>query len=313
MRGVSDEDIKGRVTKAIIRSGHVDFADRVQVDVQHGRVVLSGTVRSATEKAMAGSAAALVPGVREVLNGLTVSTDGTIHDDELARAAQEALAGSDSLAVRGVGARVEDGVAYLEGEVPTVAQEEEAKRLAGAVKGMEDVVSQLVVGEKAPLEGVLPADDAALASFAAGALSEAGIDLREEQLWAEEGIVHVRAKVRSKEDGQRAIQVLESVPGVRAVRAHFVVRRSETSEDPDEALIARVIHAFRDDGRVSPVQVQLTARDGVVTLSGQVDSIDDQNAAVEVAQRVPGVRQVINRLIITDRTSTRSDDKGLRL
>jgi len=313
VRSIQDEDIRGRVSTALIRDGSVEFADRVKVDVEGGRVLLSGTVRSAAEKASAGRIAALVPGVREVVNALTVFTEGTVSDRELAQAAQRALAAADDPAIQALGVEVVDGVAFLEGEVPTRAQEERAKQIVGAIPGMEDVQSRLNVGRGPAEEVIMPADDAALTSFAAGALSEAGIDLRDEQLWAEEGVIHIKAKVNSEEDAQRVIEVLKGVPGVKNVRAQLVVRRSEASADPDEALAARVIHALQLDGRVSPAQVRVSVHQNVVILSGQVDCVDDQNAAVEVAQRVPGVREVINEIIITDRVSVRSDDKGIRL
>ena len=313
MSQVSDEQIRGQVIASLIRDGHLVFAEGVKVDVEDGRVLLSGIVRSATEKAIAGRLAAMAPGVREVVDRLTVVTDGTISDAELAKAAQEALALADDPALRGLGVKVDDGVAFLEGEVATLAQEEAATRVVGSVKGMEDVVSNLSVAAEAPAGAVLPADDATLVSFASGALAEAGIDLREEQIDAEKGIVYLRGRVRSEEERRRATEVVKAAPGVRGVRNRLVVRLSETSQDPDEALAARVIHAFRDDGRVSPTQVKVSARGGVVTLTGQVDSIDGHNAAVEVARRVPGVRQVVNQVLITDRTSTRSDDKGLEM
>lgn len=313
MRSIQDEDIRGRVSTALIRDGSVEFADRVKVDVEGGRVLLSGTVRSAAEKASAGRIAALVPGVREVVNALTVFTEGAKSDRELAQAAQQALAAADDPAIQALGVEVVDGVAFLEGEVPTRAQEERAKQIVGAIPGMEDVQSRLKVGRGPAEEVIMPADDATLTSFAAGTLSEAGIDLRDEQLWAEEGVIHIKAKVNSEEDAQRVIEVLKGVPGVKNVRAQLVVRRSEASADPDEALAARVIHALQVDGRVSPAQVRVSVHQNVVILSGQVDCVDDQNAAVEVAQRVPGVREVINEIIITDRVSVRSDDKGIRL
>jgi osmotically-inducible protein OsmY len=310
MSQVSDEGIRGSIVEALARDGRVNAADRVQVRVEDGRASLSGTVRSAAEKEAAGLLAALVPGVVEVVNSLTVFTEGAVPDAQLARAAREALAYASDPVLRSLGVDVRDGVAFIMGTVSSLAQRDDAMRLVSAVKGIESVVSNLSIVPVISGETTLAYDDASVVSFVSGALAEARIDLRDESITSNQGVVTLSGSVGSDEEKQRAQEVARGAPGVRSLRANLTVRLSETSQDPDEALAARVLRAFREDGRVSPLQVKVSVRNGVVTLTGQVDSIDRQNAALEAASRAPGVRRVLNQVIIADRTSAASDDKG---
>ena len=66
------EDVKRRIEEALIRTAETD-AKNIQVEVQDGRVVLKGRVRSWYEKEEAKREAWLAPGVHEVVDQLTVT------------------------------------------------------------------------------------------------------------------------------------------------------------------------------------------------------------------------------------------------
>jgi cytidylate kinase len=64
----------------------------------------------------------------------------------------------------------------------------------------------------------------------------------------------------------------------------------------DLALAAHVRSALRQDPRTNGMQVNITGENGVVTLSGLVDSGLEPKHAVEVTAMVPGVTNVVNGL-----------------
>lgn len=82
VRGISDDiaitkrpapaDVRHRIERAFERSAQVD-ADHVKVAVRDGRVTLTGTVRSWSERKEAEYAAWAAPGVTSVSNDLRVS------------------------------------------------------------------------------------------------------------------------------------------------------------------------------------------------------------------------------------------------
>ncbi len=62
------------------------------------------------------------------------------------------------------------------------------------------------------------------------------------------------------------------------------------------ALSAHIRAALREDARTSKMMFSITCEDGVATLAGLVDPGQEPKHAVEVASRVPGVKEVRNQL-----------------
>ena len=79
----------------------------------------------------------------------------------------------------------------------------------------------------------------------------------------------------------------------------------------DARLQKDVIDELRWDPAVGPCEVGVAARDGVVTLSGQVDSFAKRYAAVRCAERVVGVRAVADELVVALPSSSHPTDTDL--
>ncbi|HZL95352.1 MAG TPA: BON domain-containing protein, partial [Vicinamibacterales bacterium] len=62
------------------------------------------------------------------------------------------------------------------------------------------------------------------------------------------------------------------------------------------ALAAHIRAALRQDDRTSKMMFSVGCEDGIATLSGLVDPGQEPGHAVEVASRVPGVKEVRNQL-----------------
>ncbi len=79
-------------------------------------------------------------------------------------------------------------------------------------------------------------------------------------------------------------------------------------EEPSDREVTYAIEtALEVDWGVSPHLIDVTVEDGVVTLSGTVSNLLEQDRAVAVTARVKGVRSIIDQLDV--RTVERSDDE----
>jgi hypothetical protein len=64
----------------------------------------------------------------------------------------------------------------------------------------------------------------------------------------------------------------------------------------DAALTEDVTARLERDREIGPQDVQVTTRDGVVTLTGRVASEDQRYAAARIAREAAGVRDVVNHI-----------------
>ncbi len=69
---LSPSDLKQQIEKELVRNAETD-ARHITVEVQDGKVILRGTVRSYAEKKAAEDAAWSAPGVSDVDNRIVVS------------------------------------------------------------------------------------------------------------------------------------------------------------------------------------------------------------------------------------------------
>lgn len=81
----------------------------------------------------------------------------------------------------------------------------------------------------------------------------------------------------------------------------------------DAALTARVKAAVLDDEETKGKQIHVETRNGVVQLSGFVESVMDQEAALKTARSVPGVKEVRNDLDLdeADRSAKQAAKDGV--
>lgn len=80
-------------------------------------------------------------------------------------------------------------------------------------------------------------------------------------------------------------------------------RRTTGEYFNDQSINARVKTALLQDDEVSGLDVSTTTFDGVVQLSGFVDSADQRMRAEEIARDVAGVEDVVNNITINPRES----------
>ena len=79
----------------------------------------------------------------------------------------------------------------------------------------------------------------------------------------------------------------------------------------DEAIQTDVLEELQWDMRVQPNEIGVTVKDGIVTLTGWVDSYLKKIAAKEAAHRVSGVKAVVNDIEVRLPSSAERTDADL--
>ena len=120
------------------------------------------------------------------------------------------------------------------------------------------------------------------------------------------GVVMLRGKVDSAEAKSAAGEISKGIDGVKNVKNELQVvapsHRSEVTAD-DKVIAKNVQNKLKADPQLKNAKVEVN--NGVVSLSGEVKSIDASAKASEVARSVAGVRSVKNDLTYATRSSVR--------
>lgn len=83
-----------------------------------------------------------------------------------------------------------------------------------------------------------------------------------------------------------------------------------TLSQNDAAITARVKTALMADDQVKGLAIDVDTKDAQVTLKGALDHKDQVTRAVEVAQAIDGVREVVNRLSVKGEDKAADINKG---
>lgn len=113
------------------------------------------------------------------------------------------------------------------------------------------------------------------------------------------GVVQLSGFVDSQNERVAAVKVAEGVQGVKSVHDNLKIRTDDGSIGAaldDSVVTARVKTALVANPVTKARQINVETADGVVQLSGFVDSASEKSTATEVARTIPGVRLVQNEL-----------------
>jgi hypothetical protein len=89
----------------------------------------------------------------------------------------------------------------------------------------------------------------------------------------------------------------------RAVGTSGVLDRSREKLD-DTALTSKIKAKMVLDDTVKARDINVTTHDGVVTLSGEVDTVDAHDRAIRLARETAGVTDVVDRLGVRVRSGS---------
>ena len=187
--------------------------------------------------------------------------------------------------------KVKDGVAHLQGVVETLEESRLAEETALGIRGILRVINDLTVSTDKDVS------DAEIEEQARQALDAA--DLTFIGVSVERGEACLMGVAESEAVEKRAIDEVSPVSGVRAVCSAIRISEPEPWAD-DVALADDVAQVLSEDPRLEFLDLDVLCEDGDVILTGYILNEDQFESATNVAESVPGVRSVENRMILQE-------------
>jgi len=218
---------------------------------------------------------------------LSVKSDQEIQEDVLLE-----LRWDSRIRQAEVGVEVDDGIVTLTGTVDSWAKKLAAKEAAHRVAGVRDVADDVRV----KLPGSLERTDTEIARDVRSGLEwDAFVPDPDIRSTVSDGRVTLEGQVhtlRQKEDAARAIR---GVRGVKEVNNWLTVE--PVPADPGQ-LRKSIEQALERRAEREAEKINVTVRDGVVTLKGRVRTWPEKEAVLGVVSHAPGVREVSDQLFV---------------
>lgn len=298
--GAQDDDT--RIRDAILQTIDSRTAispGQMEIQVKDGIAVLSGSVANLLQKTQAVEIAESIKGVRSVVDTITVQAAAR-EDEAIRRDVRRSIV----LTLKGRGekidAAVQKGVVVLTGVVDSWAISRLADHQAMAVLGVSEVDNRIHVKTQ------LQREDAHIRADVRERLAaDLYVDGRQVETAVTDGRVTLAGVVGTIVEKRRAAEDAW-VAGVVAVDAGDVVvdwrerdrmrRDSPYERQSDEAILKAVRDALLMDPRINAYNPDVSVENGVVTLTGIVDTLYAKQAAEADALQTAGVWRVDNQL-----------------
>lgn len=147
-------------------------------------------------------------------------------------------------------------------------------------------------------------------------LLDAAVPLNEIDVDVRKGVVRLQGTVRNILAKERATRIARTIKGVKAVVNTITIVPPESRTD--RTITEDIEEALRDDPATESFAVNAGVEDGLVTLSGTLDSYQEKQLAAAVAKGVRGVTGLKNEITVTydtnrtDREITQEIEQALQ-
>ena len=111
-------------------------------------------------------------------------------------------------------------------------------------------------------------------------------------------VVTLTGHVGSYAQKLAALSAVRRVKGVHGIADEIEVRYSSDEKTSDDEIASRAINVLSWDSVVPSDAIQVTVRDGLVTLTGKVDWYYQKSSAERDVRKLSGVRSVVNNIEI---------------
>ena len=298
----SDDKIRKDVEQALRYDAVTDTYD-LKADVKGGVVTLSGTVPFYREKQIAVYVAKGVKGVKAVNESITLKNKSNRPDAEIAAEVKRAFSIDVWLHPNFITTEVKDGLVTLTGTVGSPAQYDRASSLAWTA-GVNSVNTQglkiepWAKADSQRQETISVKGDPQIKQAVHDAfVYDPRVDSFNPNVDVDNGIVTLSGVVDNLKAKRAAEQDAKNTWGVWRVKN--LLKTRPVTPIADETLVQNVTSAILRDSVVNDYDIKVKAKNGVVALTGVVDSYFEKSQAEDIASRANGVLDVKNNLTVS--------------
>ena len=213
----TDDEILRDVVDAVLGDVRLNL-EGLSVQVTNGAVTLQGKVPDLYQRSLAEEVVSRIKGVSHVTNHLQLGEVPTIGDEEIADQVRASLS-RDALVPQGqVSVSVQNQIVHLTGVVEHYVARSNAEDDARLVRGVRDVVNEIVV---AP--GPRRSDSQISGEVRMALLSQLCLGASEIEVAVHDGMVRLKGSVVTVDLRRRAEEVALRTPGVLGVQNDIVV------------------------------------------------------------------------------------------
>lgn len=180
------------------------------------------------------------------------------------------------------------GRVYLEGVVDSSLERERVENLVSQVEGVQEVINNLVVGQKHRHS------DKIISENISRALQESHFANRGIGVSVKSGVVTVNGHLDTLKEKLDLIQMLLALPGVEDVQSHLRIGY-ETPPD-DITLRNKVVLAISELPRLKVRDLKIRVTKGVVYLKGETDLLAEKRPLLEKVATVKGVSEIADHI-----------------
>lgn len=216
-----------------------------------------------------------------------------MSDLELRLAVLAELEYEPSIDAANIGVTVDRGVVTLSGHVANYAEKVAAERAVRRVKGVRAIAEEIEI--RLPREKKTADDE--IAKRAADILRwDSQVPKDAIEITVQDGWVTLSGTVEWQFQRTAAESDIYKLSGVAGVNNHVKIRSRVQAADIQN----RIEDALKRNAEIEAEGIDVTVRDGTVTLTGFVHDLAEHDAIRNAAWSAPGVQSVDDRLRFSD-------------
>ncbi len=288
----------------------------IEVVVERGIVTFTGRVDNLLSKERASALAETIKGVRSVINRIIVAPSTQLDDENIQHHVQSALLENPATELYEIDVTVQDGSVHLQGTVQSWQEKQLALQVAKGVNGIKTLTHDIMI------KTIDDRSDHAIREEIIQRLTyDVWVNPESLDVVVQDGTVSLSGTVNSLDQKSRAIH-LSWVHGITAVHGDQLnvewspsqrLRRTGLVTPSDETIQQAIKDALSYDPRVVKSDITIEVNEGLVILTGTVDTLYAKQAIEEDAQNTVGVYRVVNHAKVQSQTTIPDEEISSRM